>query len=118
MAQRLGVTQCHHFGVRAAGLLGAALAYHFAARVDQHATHARVGVSPQQRGVGLLQRLRQVGLSRVRVRGSGGGLGCQHGQGQQPVVEAVADDDVCCAAWFSASVRQLVSTVCVPEATA
>jgi glycosyltransferase involved in cell wall biosynthesis len=59
---------------------------------------------------------RQVGLRRVPVRG--GGLGSRHGQGQQPVVEAVADDDDCCAAWFSAKVRQSVSPVCVPMAVA
>ena len=35
----------------------------------------------------------------------------QHGQGQQPVVEAVADDDDCWAAEFSSSVRQSVSPV-------
>ena len=111
MAQRLGVAQRHHFGVRATGLLGAASAYDLAGRVDQHAAHARVGVGPQQRGVCLQQRLRQVGLR-------GGGLRGGHGQGQQPVVVAVADDDVCCAAWFSAKVLQLVSPVCVPVAVA
>ena len=116
VAQRLGIAQGHHFRVRATGLLGAALAYHLATRAHQHATYARVGVGPQQRGVCLLQRLRQVGLRGVPV--CGGGLRGRHGQGQQPVVEAVADDDDCCAAWFSARVRQSVSPVCVPEATA
>ena len=116
VAQRLGVAQRHDFSVRATGLLGAALAYHLATRAHQHATYARVGVGPQQRGVCLLQRLRQVGLRGVPV--CGGGLGGRHGQGQQPVVEAVADDDVCCAAWFSAMVRQSVSPVCVPMAAA
>ena len=116
MTQRLGVAQRHHFRVRATGLLGAAFAYDLASRVDQHATHARVGVGPQQRGVCLLQRLCQVGLRGVPV--CGGGLRGRHGQGQQPVVEAVADDDDCWAAEFSSSVRQSVSPVCVPEATA
>ena len=115
MAQRLGVAQRHHFGVRAAGLLGAALAYHLARRVDQHAAHARVGVGPQQRGVGLLQCLRQRVWHQWGVYR--GGLG-PHVQGQQPVVAADAEDDDCNAAWFSARVRQLVSPACVPEATA
>lgn len=109
MAQRLGVAQRHHFRVRATGLLGAALAYHPAGRVDQHAAHARVGVGPQQRGLCLLQRLRQVGLRGVPARGGGLGL---HGQGQQPVLgERVA-------AWFSDRVVHPVSPVCVPMAAA
>jgi hypothetical protein len=60
VAQRLRVAQRHHLGVRATGSLGAALAYHFTRTVDQYATHARIGVGPQQRGLGLQQRLRQV----------------------------------------------------------
>ena len=109
MAQRLGVAQRHHFGVRATGLLGAALAYDLARRVDQHAAHARVGVGPQQRGLCLLQRLRQVGLRGVPA--CGGGLGL-HGQGQQPVL------GVRVSAWFSDRVVHPVSRVCVPMAAA
>ena len=110
MAQRLGVAQGHHFRVRATGLLGAAFAYHLAGWVDQHAAHARVGVGPQQRGLCLLQRLRQVGLRGVPV--CEGGLGGRHGQGQQPVL---GERD---AAWVTDRVVHPVSPVCAPMAAA
>lgn len=89
--------------MRTTGLLGAALAYHFATRVDQHATHPRVGVGSQQRGLCLLQGLRQVGLRRVLVCGRW--LTGQHGQGQQPVL---GERD---AAWVSDRVVHPVSPV-------
>ena len=81
------VTQGHHFSVRATGLLGAALADHLASRVDQHATYARVGVGPQQRGVCLLQRL--LGERRVNVNSL-------HAQGVDVLAPRARLEATCC----------------------
>ena len=73
VAAGLRVAQGHDLGVRATGLLGAALADHRAMGVHQHAAHARVWVGKIERLLRPCQRLRQ-----VAVRGHAT-------QGQQPL---------------------------------
>ncbi len=110
MALGMGIAQGHDFGVRAAGLLGVALADQFAVCVGDGAADARIGVGAVQRIYSDVERL----FPRIIQCHDC----CCHRQQELAAVAASVPVAPFTPAWFSVIVAQRESPACTAPGTA